>query len=991
MPRGFVRKRLATTVLGLAALLCLAAIPGHAQDKPLSAFYREIWTTRQGLPHNQINGIAQTADGYLWLGTWEGVVRYNGLEFHTFDRSNTPELKDNGVRSVRASADGSVVIGTSRGGVTVKRGDNWETWSTEDGLAQDEIMDALHDREGRLWVATESAGISRVANGRVTHFDTRNGLPSNVTYGLLQAADGSIWAASAGGLVRFVDDKPVVVAADAGLPQVPVFRVLQLGNGDLAVGTERGAFRGKDGRFQPLSPDLPVDGVPSLAEDAAGNLWVGTVNNGLIRLSKSGAEQFSTLRGLPNNRVAALKIDREGSLWAGTNAGLLRLSDAPFTTWNGDQGLSDDYVRALFEDPNGGIWIGTGRGLNLWRGNRIVERYSSADGLPGDSVLSLLVSRDGSLLLGSYTVGVLRLRDGKVVARYDNASGMPGSNQVRALVEEPDGTLWIGTTRGLVRMRNGEFKLFGLAEGMPREFVISLQLARDGSIWVGTANGAARIVGDSLEALDVRSMHGAQDVFDFHEDTDGTLWMATDRGLLRYRNGKLSEIGLSNGLPIDTLFAVVDDDLGNFWLTSNRGVLRVARKVVEAVMDGRQSEAAFDHFGEADGLVSAQCNGGSGPAALRDSQGNIWVATARGAAVVSPALMHSYRHQLPRVVLEQILADDQEVPLSDVIRLPPGTRKLEFRYAALSFLAPRFLRYRHHMQGVDGGWIARGNQRVAQYTNLAAGEYRFDVDVSAPTLGHGWSNDITSVELSIAPQPWERKSFIALLALLALAIAFAIYRWRLGNLRKRASQLERIVHRRTEDLREQTERLRESDREKSGLLDRLREQSEAFERMALEDALTGIGNRRNLDTRLGEVFRSAVERAEPMSFALLDIDEFKRLNDRFSHAAGDQALIAVAHALRDEVGERGEVARWGGEEFAVLLPSVPLTEARQICEDIRRKVGAIDCSAYAPGWKLTISGGVTERTGVTHHEKLVGRADALLYEAKRAGRNRICG
>ena len=971
--------------------LCLPALPAAAADKPLTAYNREFWSTRQGLPHNQVNAIAQTADGYLWLGTWEGLVRYNGLEFHTFERANTPALQDNGIRSVRASADGSVVVGTSRGGVSILRAGSWRHLGMGDGLAQDEIMDAVLDRMGRLWVATESAGVSLVESGRVTQFSVRNGLPSNIAYGLLEDRDGSMWVATAGGLVHIVDGRAQALGADHGLPPAPAFHVMQLRNGDLLVGTERGAYRGRNGQFLPLSDALPVDGVPSLAEDSLGNLWIGTVNNGLLRLSGTRVEAFSAVHGLPNNRVASLQVDAEGSLWAGTNSGLLRLSDAPFTTWNGDQGLTDDYVRTLAEAAGGDIWIGTGRGLNRWRGNRVVERYTAADGLPGDSILSLLPSRDGSLLVGSYTVGVYRMRDGRVVERFDTAGGMPGSNQVRALAESADGTLWIGTTRGLARRRNGVFEQFTMAEGMPRDFVISLLAARDGSLWAGTANGAARIVGDEVTVLDIQAVNGAQDVFDFHEDADGTLWMATDRGLLRYRRGQLAGIGIANGLPVDTLFAVVDDGLGTFWLTSNRGVLRVKRAQVDAVMDGRRATLAVDHFGEADGLVSAQCNGGSGPAALLDSAGNVWVATARGAAVVTPRQLHSYRHVLPKVTLEQVLANDKPVPLGATLRLPPGTTKLEFRYAALSFLAPRFLRYRYRMDGVDAEWRVRGNERVAQYTNLGAGTYRFEVNVSAPSLGHDWSDQVTSIDVEIAPQPWQRKGTQAAIALALLVLGWGGYRWHLGTLRRRASQLERVVERRTEDMREQTERLREADAEKSSLLQRLREQSEAFERMALEDALTGIGNRRNFDRQLGRAFRQAVEAGKPMSFALFDIDEFKRLNDLHSHDAGDRALVAVAHALRDGVGEHGEVARWGGEEFAVLLPDLSLPEARALCERLRARVEAIDCSAYAPGWTLTTSGGVTERTGVIHHERLVGRADALLYEAKRAGRNRICG
>lgn len=1009
MPGEAGRQGVLAAMLGVLAVLCAwsgglfaASLPsaaaeasGTVPEKPISAFYRETWTTRQGLPHNQVNAIAQTPDGYLWLGTWEGLVRYNGLEFQIYERGNTPALKDNGVRSVRASADGAVVIGTSRGGVTIKRGDSWETWTRADGLAQDEIMDAMLDRSGRLWVATENLGVTRIDRGKPPmQFNVGNGrLRSNVVFALLESRDGSVWAATANGLVHVVDDGTTIFSRESGLPAAPVFSLLETAGGQLLVGSERGVYRriGQTPRFELLSPLLPDDGVPSLAEDSGGKLWVGTINNGLFRLSGSKVEHFTSRHELPNNRVPSLLVDREGSIWAGTNAGLLRLSDAPFTTWNSDQGVSDDYVRALYEAPDGGIWIGTGRGLNLWRDNRIVAHYTKQDGLPGDSILSLLESRDGSLLVGSYTDGVLRMRGGKVVAQYDNARGMPGSNQVRALAEDRRGDLWIGTTRGLVRMHDGGFRLFGQAQGLPREFIISMHLARDGTLWVGTSDGVARIVGDAVEPLGISSINGAQDVFGFHEDADGTMWMATDRGLLRYRDGQLRGLGLGNGLPVDTLFAIVDDRLGNLWLTSNRGVMRLARKDVDAVLDGGRQQVTFDHFGEADGLVSAQCNGGSGPVALRDRRGDLWVATARGASMVSPAALHAFRRALPRVVLEQVLADDKPVPLEPVLRLPPGTRKLEFRYAAPSFLMPRFLRYRHRLKGMDTDWMERGNRRIAQYTNLGPGRYRFDVNASAPGLGQNWSRDVTSIRIEIAPQPWQRKGVLFTGAAAIALLMLALYRWRLGNLRRRAAHLEKVVDRRTRDLREHAERLRESDQEKTALLGKLREQSEAFERMALEDALTGIGNRRSMDASLARAFEQAVAGNRPLSFALFDIDQFKQINDRHSHGSGDRALVAVAHALRDSLGTQGSVARWGGEEFAALMPGLTVERARALCERMREAVEAIDCGAYAPGWTLSVSGGVAERSGVLHHEKLVSRADALMYEAKRAGRNRICG
>lgn len=974
-----------------AASSPLSLIPS---DKPISAYFREVWTTRQGLPHNQINAIAQTPDGYLWLGTWEGLVRYNGLEFQLFDRSNTPELQDNGVRSLSVAADGAVVVGTSRGGVSIKRGNRWQTWRQRDGLAQDEIMTALQDRQGRLWAGTESMGLTLLDHGTPIQFNVGNGrLPDNVVFSLFEDADGSIWAGTAKGLVHIDAKRPDAVVVATGLPSGPILNLFRTRAGVLLVGTERGVFQriGQSAHFERLSTLLPNDGVPSITEDHEGQLWVGTINNGLYRWADNRVEHYTSRRELPNNRVTSLLVDKEGSIWAGTNAGLIRLGDAPFTTWNRDQGLTDDYVRAVAEAKGGGIWIGTGRGLNLWRNNAVVEQYTKVDGLPGDSILSLLQAHDGSLWMGTYTDGVLRLRDGRVVERHDNATGMPGSNQVRALIEDRQGALWIGTTRGLLQMQNGRFRMFGLAQGLPREYVYTLMLAHDDALWVGTTGGVARIVGDRVETLDTRKVLDAQDVFGFHEDADGTVWMVSDRGLLRYRNGQLRGIGIAQGLPVDTLFAIVDDGLGDFWLTSNRGVLRASRANIEAVMDGRIPRLTFDHYGEADGLVSAQCNGNSGPSALLDRYGNIWVATARGAAMVTPAALRAKRDPLPQAVLEGALVDGQPLPLGTVLRLRPGAQRLELRFVAPSFLMARFLRYRYRLVGSDAGWIESGGQRLAQYTNIKPGNYRFEVNVSAPGLGQDWSPEVTNIQVEIMPYFWQRRSFVVTMAVLGAFMLYAGYYWRVGNLRRRARRLEAKVAQRTAALRDHAERLRISDTEKSALLAQLQAQSEAFEQMALQDALTGVGNRRSLDAALQEAFARALRSQRPLSFALFDIDHFKQINDRYSHLAGDHALVAVAKALTESLDGAGLLARWGGEEFAVLFERVPLARAREICEAMRERVAQIDCSDYAPGSRLTISVGVAERGDSARCEDLVARADAQLYAAKRAGRNRVEG
>ncbi len=969
----------------LAVLLALAAPSVAALDgKRLDTYARETWTTRDGLPHNQVNGIAQTPEGYLWFATWEGVVRYNGQEFRSFGRNNVPELRDSGIRSVQVGPSGALVVATSRGGVSVLRDGQWRSYGTDDGLPQDETFVAIEDLDGRLWVGTESQGLARLGDGgQARHFDMDSGLPSDVIYALLQDGSGAIWVGTGQGVARIEGDRLQAFGTDAGLPEGAVFSLAMAGDGRLFVGTEHGLYLGQGGRFERASASVPDVAIASLQVDGQGAVWIGTVSRGLMRLGDRGVEHFASEQGLPNNRVASLFIDREGNAWVGTNAGLMRFADTPFITIDSHHGLSDDYVRALLQTEGDGIYIGSSRGLDRWQD----EEATRLPGIEGESVLSLEKDRAGDLWIGTYSTGLLRWRDGQLRERLTSADGLP-SNQVRAILETGDGSLWIGTSRGLLRRGPTGERTYGQDDGLPRDFVMSLHEARDGTLWVGTSNGAGRILGDRVESLDLSPMDGAQDVFGFQEDADGTLWLATDRGVVRLRQGALAIVGRHQGLPVDAVFQVVVDGYGNFWLTSNAGVVYLRREEMEAAANRRGAALDYLQFAEADGIGSAQCNGGAGPAALRAEDGSIWVATAKGVAVVQPDQLPRYQMAPPPVVIEALRVDDaaSDDPGAGLV-LPAGTRKLELDYVSLSFRTPEQIRYRYRLEGFDNGWVDRSTRRNAQYTNLPPGKYVFQV--SAAQRGSGWSPETASLAFEIEPRLWQRAWFIPAAVALALLALYAAYRVRVGRLQARELLLSRIVDERTRALSEKNSELEQKN-------ETIRKQSEVFEQLSRTDALTGLANRRRMDEQLAASFREAVQSGTPLAFGLLDIDHFKRINDDFSHEVGDEALRRVAEAMRTSLAPSNEregirVARWGGEEFALLFPGMDLAGARAAAERLRLAIEAIDCSGFAPGLRITASIGLAERTGLGHHERLVSRADQRLYEAKHAGRNRVAG
>jgi diguanylate cyclase (GGDEF)-like protein len=950
----------------LLCVLCLSAWPVLGlPSKPLDGYFKEVWTTREGLPHNLIHGIAQTPDGYLWFATWEGVVRYNGIEFRTFDQRAVPELRGSSVLALRLARDGGLLLGTATGGVVRHHAGRWSVWPGSEALPQDQVIDLVEGRDDELWVGTHGSGVLRIDNnGAITSFGTDAGLPSHSVQKMLEGEDGTIWVATTGGLARYSDGRFVALGAAQGLPPGQAFNVVSGPDGRIHVGMEQGAWRQEGGRFVPLAPDMPPSNVTRMMVEADGTVWLGTIT-GLYRHSQRyGLERIGNTNGLPNEQISAIWQDRENSLWVGTNGGLLRLRDAPFSTFGVQDGLPNAYVRSVLADTQGTLWIATSDGLGWLRDGRF-GAARSRDGLPGDSLLSLARSRRGGVWVGTYSHGAV-LWDGRMRRHLDSRSGLTG-NQVRALLETADGALWIGTSRGLNRVDTRGVRQYTITDGMPSDFIIALHEDRHGVLWVGTANGLAQIDGEHIRAYSLGDFD-ASDVFGLHETDDGTLWLATNQGLIRRRGGQMRLIGSGQGLPVAKFFQVLEDGEDHFWLTSNRGVLRVARQDLDAVADGRQSDMDVEWFDEGDGLASAQSNGNSGPAAWRAADGKLWFATAGGLAMTEPGRIHELTRSPPPVVIEEVRVDDRPTPLQSELRLPPGTRKLELHFAGLSYLIPKKIRYRYRLDGFDSDWVERGSLRFAQFTNLEPGDYVFRVSAAHPN--GGWSREEARIALHVQPRLLQRSDFRLGLALLALLALYGFYRWRVHALQAARRQLSAQVDERTHDLRVQ---------------------ADAFERQAREDALTGLMNRRAFDETLTREFERAAKEGTPLTLALADLDHFKRINDGYSHTAGDAALRAAADIVRAHAGDGVLAARWGGEEFALLFPGLAREQALARCEKLRQAVAAIDTSSFAPGFAMSVSMGVADRTGLTHHEKLINRADALLYQAKRSGRNRVCG
>jgi len=956
-----------TSLPAACALLCLV-LPGvvHAEvgRLPLNELHQQTWTTRQGIPHNTVNAIAQTPDGYLWLATWEGIARFNGHRFRLFERGPETGLPDAGLLSLSVDDDGRLLAAGARGGLSLNHHGQWQPLT----VASTMVTHALIDSHQRLWVATQGAGIIRRqldAAGRTVAEETF--LQGGSTHQILVDSRGALAATSAG-LLRIPNDGEPHLSGQQTLPDVPALSLLLDTDGRLLVGTEQGLYvRDRpDTPFRLLHEAFETLAVSTLFEDDIGALWIGTINSGLFRLNNEGVQQMSTDAGLPNNRVLSLYQDFERSLWVGTNGGLFRLRSAPFTTITRSQSLAGNYVRAVMPHSDGSLWIGTSEGVSRLDGDQVQAVRDGSRPLVL-STLSLAELPGGDVLIGTHSQGVLHWQDGRVVARHNRATGLP-SNNIRYLHGQRRDEFWVATASGLARVDEQGTQVFRPEDGLPGDFVIAIKEDSRGEIWVGTGFGLARFNKDRFEPISLYHLDEAMYVYGIHEDRDRyLLWLATDRGLIRYHpaTGQADLVGRDAGMPVDKLFHVVDDRNGAFWLTSNRGIIRVLKNQAEAAANGEIATVAFELYTEGDGLLSAQANGGAGPPATWHD-GRVWIATAVGLASVDPGYLTRYEDTTLPVSIERFEVDGRAMPINGPVELPAGTERVVLQYAGLGFIMPQRIHYRTRLEGFDDTWVNRRTQSVAEYTNLGPGKYVLHVSAAYP---YGdWNGSETTLRFSIAPLPWQRAWFWVLLILGFVALLTLATQWRMRRLETRAAELRTQVDEKTHELKQQ---------------------AASFERQARIDQLTGLANRRAFDEWLAEEFRCSKTDHRPLSLVVMDLDHFKNINDDYSHLIGDEVMRAVADILRSHVRAGDQAARWGGEEFTLTFHDIDSQQAEQICERIRASIETADFSQIAPGLHITASFGISDNRRAQSYEELLRQADQALFEAKAQGRNRV--
>jgi len=746
------------------------------------------WQTDEGLPQNSVYAIAQTLEGYLWVGTHEGLARFDGVRFVLIDEPTAPHLKQAWITALCACRDGSLWIASESNGVTRLKDGVFTQFKEADGLPGSQIQCFLESQDGSLWIGGDG-GLARVREGQITRFTQSERLVNNSIKALCEHPVGTIRAATVTGLIS---------VSTAGREDSDNFGLGPLTNVLKAVGADRqgrlwlGATDGliclTEGKRlnYGLNQGLPDKITTVIQEDRAGQLWVGTYG-GLVRFLDGQAVAWSQGKPGLSELIYTIYEDQEGNLWVGGRDGLYRLNPARLSTYTTEEGLNYNNVTSVLEDRSGDMWFGTwGGGVNRLQDGQFTA-ITATNGLSHDTVLSLREGSDGSLWVGMDFVGALnRLRAG-LTNDFPRTNGLLNA-AIRVIREDSQGAMWIGTSKGLNRFRDGVYEAYTTTNGLPGNTVMAICVRADGSLWIGTDGGLGWWDGTKFTNFTMRDGLSADGVNALHEDREGTLWIGTRTGgLNRYRDGRFTAYTSRQGLFSDEIYEIVEDDFGYFWMSCRRGIFRVSRKELDELDHGTIKLVHSTVFGKVDGLASVQCNGVSKPAGWKSRDGRLWFPTIRGVVALESSIKINNRP--PPVVIEEVRAGREPLPLvgltpdgSSVLKVRPGRGDLEIHYTALSLQVPEKVRFKYRLAGIDPEWVEAGDQRTAYYNSVPPGDYRFQV-IACNNDGV-WNETGAVLALQILPHYWQTWWFKTATAAAFILLLVAFYRARVERFRE---------------------------------------------------------------------------------------------------------------------------------------------------------------------------------------------------------------
>jgi diguanylate cyclase (GGDEF)-like protein len=970
----------ALALLALAGWL--AALPARAldPDKAFHHYVRNAWSIQAGLPQISVQTITQDKLGYIWVGTQSGLARFDGIRFTTYKPDTEPELPGIWVRTLLADRQGRIWIGTYKGLAVYENG-RFRAIPAEDAkqFAVLDVFALVQAADGGI-IAGTSNGVFDLRDGRLVQ-RPNSPMPAQ---SLLLRPDG-LWVGALGGVHKLEGPASTFLPLPASAANAAVTRLAEA-QGRIWAGTSLGLYlRTADGWREATDvAQLRNSPVTTLYEDRDHNLWVGT-NAGLARVRGGVLAEFvpDTSPGAWKGVIAAFE-DTEGNLWLGSQwEGLARVWNGWTRRISAMEGLTEPIVWSIARAPDGRTWIGTNNGLGVFDGERFTQ-VLRGDEMPHPHAYNLLAEAD-KVWIGTRR-GLAILRDGKLETPALFAP--MASLQINGIYRDSRGDYWFPTTDGLFLLREGRLRRYGPDEGLGNVRTRLVRELRDGRILLATQSGLYELRNDRLVPVGLDS--GLREDMDITAvvELDGGEWVIgtlAEETWVRDLKGRWHQLAAQQGMPVNAPFFITEDGAGWLWVAGIRGITRVPLAQVRELVAGKrervQAEMVLNERGDRlSGQQGFCCNGAGNAKGFADGP-VLWLPSRNGVVTLDTRAIVSNRLP-PTVVIESVQSQGRwrRVGTPGMRELPAQARDVGFEFTALSFQDPASVLLQYRLVGYDDTWrdLVLVQPRAANYTNLPSGDYVFEVR-GANNSGV-WNPNAARFAFRIKPWFHETPLFFALLALLLGTLLYAAWRSQRHAHEAQRALLEQQVRDRTQQLHAANLQL---------------------EYASQTDPLTGLRNRRYLANQIPadlsfydrEQARGRLS-GQSLLFALVDIDHFKQVNDKYGHRAGDHVLQQFAEVLTRLVRTGDYIVRWGGEEFLLVFRPMPSQYVQVIGERIRRTIAdhrfEVNTDTPIP---LTCSVGLAEfpiARDARHQlgwEQMVELADAALYWVKRHGRD----
>ncbi len=724
--------------LGLAVVLCLAGT-ACASGAPAAApaatgnYTTRVWQTRDGLPQETVQAIAQTPDGFLWIGTTGGLLRFDGSRFVSYDRSNVPAFTENSVFSLLTGSDGSLWIGTEGGGLICMQGGTFRHFGVAEGVADGFVRSVLEDRRGQIWIGTDD-GLFLLRDhsaARATRVDNTPSIPAIAVHALAEGRDGTIWAGGSR-LLAIRNGAATSYPLVGQYSETRVKSILQTHDGTVWVGTVSGLQRlvANAGHFERYA-DIQAT-VRTLRETTDGTLWIGTIGRGAYTLRRGqltalASGEIDDLK-LPSNTMLSLFEDAESNIWMGTQAGLLRFSRSPVRLVPLPHASDSDF-ETISRDNDDSLWVSGTTLSHLVHG---IAMPMSFPALHGARVRNVFRAKDGSLWIGTDGRGLFHLGpgagQGAAAEQFTVVNGLV-NNFVRGILQATNGDLWIATDEGVTQISGGVLRNFTVQEGLVYFSVRALLEDRNGDLWIGTDRGLSHLVKNHfVEDAATRRLAGAK-VWSLDQTPNGALWIGTrDDGLYRVASPGAApkHFTIDQGLASNSVFQILDDTHGRFWMSGENGVSVIAIADLDRLATDPHFDLSKRFFAVSAGGELSPLYGGTMPAGALTSDGDVWFPTSKGPVRFLAA--GDDPHAVPRVFLDPVVADGRTFPVTTGrVDLSASSRNLEIAYGSILLGPQDAVQFQYKLENFDRDWRYGSNRRVADYTNLPAGQYTFRI------------------------------------------------------------------------------------------------------------------------------------------------------------------------------------------------------------------------------------------------------------------------